>query len=157
MLAYSATTWCSRQYLLATDNPREQKRLDRHVRHFDNDSWQQECEHLVLRGNLAKFSQNEKMRLALVHTGQCRLLEASPRDKLWGIGLSAYDPESTNASTVKCATLATTSCKNIPNISSREATLRHSHKNMRYALPLDILANAASPKPALMINCGAPV
>ena len=105
--------------ILATDDPREQKLLDHHVRHFDHDFWQQECEHLVLRGNLAKFFQNEKMRLALVPTDQRHLPEASPHDKLWGIGLSACDPESTNASTVKCATLATTSSKTIANISSR--------------------------------------
>ena len=36
--------------------------------------------------------------------------------------------------------------KKIANILPREATLRHSHKKMRYALPLDILANTASPK-----------
>ena len=142
--------------ILATDDPREQKRLDRHVRHFDHEFWQQECEHLVFQGNLAKFSQNEKIFLTLVHTVQRRLPEASPHDKLYGIGLSACDPESANVSTAKCVTLATTSCKKIANLSSREATLRHSHKNMRYALPLDILANAASQKPALMINCGAP-
>ena len=118
--------------------------------------WQQECEHLVLRGKLAIFFQYEKMRLALVLTGQRRLPEASPYDKLWGIGLGACGPESTNALTVKCATLATTSCKKITNISFREVTLRHSHKNMRYALSLDRFANAASPKPALVIICGAP-
>ena len=131
--------------ILATDDPREKKRLDRHVRHFDHDFWQQECEHLVLRGDLAKFSLNQKIHLALVHTGQRRLPEASPHDKLWGIGLSACDPESTNVSTIKCATLT----------SSREATLQYSHKK-KYALPLDTLANAASPKPALIIICGAP-
>ena len=53
---------------LGSDDPREQKRLGRHVRHFDHDFWQQKCENSALRGNLAKFSQNEKMRLALVHT-----------------------------------------------------------------------------------------
>ena len=53
---------------LASDDPREQKYLGRHVRHFDHDFWQQECENSALRGNLAKFYQNEKMRLALVHT-----------------------------------------------------------------------------------------
>ena len=52
----------------ASDDPREQKRLGCHVRHFDRDFWQQECENSTLRGNLAKFSQNKKMRLALVHT-----------------------------------------------------------------------------------------
>ena len=142
--------------ILITDDPREQKRLDRHVRHFDHDFWQQECKNLVLRGNLAKLSQNEKMRLALVHTGQRRLPEASPYDKSWGIGVSACDSESTNASTIKCATLTMTCHKNIANVSSREATLQHSHKNMRYAVPLDTLASAASPEPALMIICGAP-
>ena len=77
--------------ILATDDPREQKHLGRQVRHFDHESWQQECENIVLRDNLAKFSQNEDMRLALIHTGKRRLTEASPHDKLWGIGLSACD------------------------------------------------------------------
>ena len=142
--------------ILASDDPREQKRVGRHVRHFDHDFCQQECENSALRGNLAKFSHNEIMRLAFVHTVPTPPRRSEPHDKLWGIGLSACDPESTNASTVKCATSATTSCKKIANISSREATLRHSHKEMRYALPLDILANAASPKLAPMINCGVP-
>ncbi|CAM9519011.1 unnamed protein product, partial [Ascophyllum nodosum] len=62
--------------------------------------WQQECEHLVIRGNLAKSSQNDEIRLALGHIDQRRLPEASPHGKLWGIVLSACDPESTNASTV---------------------------------------------------------
>ena len=86
--------------------------------------------------------------MALVHTGQRRLAEAIPHDKWWGIGLRAFDPESTNASTIKYATLTTISGKKIANISSREATLQHSHKKMRRALPLDTLANTASPKPA---------
>ena len=54
--------------IFASDDPREQKSLGRHLRHFDHDFWQQECDNLALRGNLAKFSQNEKMRLAFVHT-----------------------------------------------------------------------------------------
>ena len=142
--------------ILASDDPQEQKHLGRHVRHFDHDFWQQKCENSVLRGNLTKLSQNEKMRLALVHTVPTPPRRSEPHDKLWNIGLNAFDPESTNASTVKCATLATTSCKKIANMLFREATLRHSHINMRYALPLDILANAASPKLAPMINCGTP-
>ena len=142
--------------ILATDDSREQKRLDRPVRYFDHDFWQQECEDLVLRGNLETFSQKEKMHLALVHTGQRRLFEASPHGKLWGIGLWACDPKNTKTSTVKCATLAATSSKKIAKISSRKATLRHSHKKMRYPLRLGILANAASPKPDPMINRGAP-
>ena len=78
--------------ILASDDPREQKRLGRQVRHFDHDLWQTECENTVLHGNLAKFSQNEEMRLALTRTGDRRLAEASPHDNMWGIGLSACDP-----------------------------------------------------------------
>ena len=62
--------------ILATDDPREQKHLDRHVRHFDHEFWQQECEHLVFQGNLAKFSQNEKIFLALVHNARTAALSA---------------------------------------------------------------------------------
>ena len=78
--------------ILASDNPREQKRLGRQVRHFDYKLWQSECENIVLHGNLAKFSQNEEMHLALLGTGDRRLAEGSPHDTLWGIGLSARDP-----------------------------------------------------------------
>ena len=63
--------------ILAADDPREQKRIGRQIRYFDHESWQQKCENIVLQGNLAKFSQNDEMRLALMHTGQRRLTEAS--------------------------------------------------------------------------------
>ena len=78
--------------ILASDDPREQKRLGRQVRHLDYKLWQSECENIVLHGNLAKFSQNEEMQLALIGTGDRRLAEASLHDNLWGIGLSARDP-----------------------------------------------------------------
>ena len=78
--------------ILASNDPREQKRLGRQVRHFDLALWQDECEAIVLRGNLAKFSQNEEMRVALENTGTRRIAEASPHDKVWGIGLIASDP-----------------------------------------------------------------
>ena len=85
--------------ILATDDPREQKHLGRQVRHFDHESWQQECENKVLLENLVKFSQNEDMCLALIHTGQRRLTEASPHDKLWGIGLSSCDYRASSSGT----------------------------------------------------------
>ena len=68
--------------ILASDYPREQKRLGRHVRHFDHKLWQSECENIVLHGNHAYFSQNEEMHLALIQTGDRRLAEASPHDNL---------------------------------------------------------------------------
>ena len=82
--------------ILASDDPREQKRLGRQGRHFDHDLWQTECETIVLHDNLAKFSQSEEMRLALIRTDDRRLAEASPHDNLWGIGLSGCDPRASS-------------------------------------------------------------
>ena len=53
---------------------------------------QDECEAIVLRGNIAKFSQNEEMRVALENTGARRIAEASPHEEVWGIGFIASDP-----------------------------------------------------------------
>ena len=94
MMASKARLFCDDTALsaiLALDDPREQKRLGCQVRHFDPELWQSECANIVLRGNLAKFSQNKEMHLAFVQTGDRRLAEASPHDNLWSIGLSACD------------------------------------------------------------------
>ena len=82
--------------ILASNDPREEKRLGRRVRHFDHELWQSHCENIVLQGTLAKFSQNNEMRFALLQTGDRRLAEASPHDNLWGIGLSACDPRASS-------------------------------------------------------------
>ena len=82
--------------ILASDDPREQKRLGRQVRHFDPELWRSECENIVLHGNFAKFSQNEEMHLALIQTGDRHLAEASPHDNPWGIVLSACDPRASS-------------------------------------------------------------
>ena len=82
--------------ILASNDPREQKRLGRRVRHFDHELWQSHCENIVLQGTLAKFSQNNEMRFALLQTGDRRFAEESPHDNLWGIGLSACDPRASS-------------------------------------------------------------
>ena len=82
--------------ILTSDDPREQKRLSRQVRHFDPELWQSECENIIFHGNFAIFSQNEEMHLALIQSGDRRLDEASPHDNLWGIGLSACGPRASS-------------------------------------------------------------
>ena len=62
--------------ILATEDPREHKRVGRQVRHFDDDTWLHERENIAFRGNLAKFSQNKNLRLVLLHTGERRLADS---------------------------------------------------------------------------------
>lgn len=74
--------------ILETESPKEVKALGRSVKDFDSQLWQEHRFAVVLRGNLAKFSQNENLKDYMFSTGESILVEASPTDTIWGIGLS---------------------------------------------------------------------
>ena len=61
------------------------------MRGFDEQLWVERRYDLVVTGNLAKFSQHQDLRDFLLSTGTRVLVEASPRDGIWGIGLAADD------------------------------------------------------------------
>lgn len=80
------------QAILETQNPREQKRLGRKIKNFDQNLWDSKGKEIVYKGNYAKFSQDENMKKQLLSTAGTLLVEASPTDNIWGIGLSETDP-----------------------------------------------------------------
>ena len=59
---------------------------------FDDARWRRAREAIVHAGNRAKFTQNAELRELLVATQGTTLVEASPYDRIWGIGLAASDP-----------------------------------------------------------------
>ncbi|PPQ89253.1 hypothetical protein CVT25_001337 [Psilocybe cyanescens] len=65
------------------------KALGRKVHGFDEQRWVDAREGIVVEGNLLKFGQNEKLRDKLVATGSKRIVEASPWDRIWGVGFGA--------------------------------------------------------------------
>lgn len=71
----------------------EAKALGRQVTGFDEGIWNQERFSVVVAANQAKFSQNASLRDFLLNTGQQVLVEASPVDSIWGIGLAADHPD----------------------------------------------------------------
>jgi len=75
--------------IIAADSPGAAKALGRSVQRFDGAQWDAHRFDIVVRGNVAKFSQHDAMRSFLVGTGERVLVEASPRDRIWGIGLGA--------------------------------------------------------------------
>lgn len=79
--------------ILATDDPRAHKRLGRKVGNFSEDAWNQNREDIVYRGNMAKFGQDDGLRDLLMETGDRTLVEASPYDRIWGIGLKSTDAD----------------------------------------------------------------
>jgi ribA/ribD-fused uncharacterized protein len=83
----------SRAKILATDDPAYAKKLGRGVQGFDEARWEAARFELVTRGNVAKFGQDEKLRFHLLSTRDDLLVEASPTDSVWGIGLAAENPD----------------------------------------------------------------
>ncbi|HMV61545.1 MAG TPA: NADAR family protein, partial [Agitococcus sp.] len=73
--------------------PAEAKKLGRAVKNFNAEQWQQHSFDIVVQGNIAKFSQNVQLKDFLLTTGQRVLVEASPLDTIWGIGLGQDNPK----------------------------------------------------------------
>jgi ribA/ribD-fused uncharacterized protein len=78
--------------ILATTKPSDVKALGRLVPGFQKSIWDAVARIGVFRGNIAKFSQNSDILPALLNTKGTTLVEASPNDTIWGIGLEESDP-----------------------------------------------------------------
>ena len=81
----------ARAAILSARSPASAKQLWRSVRNFDERRWSDERFEIVVRGNAAKFGQSPSMREFLLRTGNKVLVEASPSDRIWGIGITAQD------------------------------------------------------------------
>ena len=77
--------------ILNEKNPREQKKFGRQIKGFDKSIWDKNCMAIVYEGNYAKFTQNPKLKEQLLATGNRVLVEASPLDNIWGIGMGEND------------------------------------------------------------------
>ncbi|MCD2464096.1 MULTISPECIES: NADAR family protein [unclassified Streptomyces] len=77
---------------LSARTPAEAKKAGRLVRGFDETVWARERFGIVVEGSVRKFSSDEALRGYLLGTGTRVLVEASPVDRVWGIGLAADDP-----------------------------------------------------------------
>ncbi|GAA5045285.1 NADAR family protein [Thermocatellispora tengchongensis] len=85
--------------ILAAGHPGEAKKLGRGVRGFDERVWAEHRYDIVVRGNVAKFGQHEELREFLLGTRGRVLVEASPVDRIWGIGLAADDERAASPAT----------------------------------------------------------
>jgi ribA/ribD-fused uncharacterized protein len=84
--------------VLASDDPGKAKGAGRRVSGFDEDIWAAHRYDLVVAANIAKFGRHSPLKNFLLGTGNRVLVEASPTDTVWGIGLSAAQPEARHPS-----------------------------------------------------------
>lgn len=80
-----------RAEIMSASHPKQYKDLGRKISGFKQDIWDKNCRDIVVKGNVAKFSQNEDLKAFLLNTNTRILVEASPYDKIWGIGMGADD------------------------------------------------------------------
>ena len=83
----------TRDAILAATTPGEAKALGRQVTDFDEETWARERMRIVVEANLGKFGQDGRLADFLLQTGSQVLVEASPVDAVWGIGLAEDDPD----------------------------------------------------------------
>jgi ribA/ribD-fused uncharacterized protein len=85
--------------ILQAESPQEQKALGRKIRNFDTNIWLLFREGVVYTASHAKFTQNPALEEILLATKGTTLVEASPYDKIWGIGLGENDPKASSRAT----------------------------------------------------------
>lgn len=86
----------SLRQIIAAKNPGEAKRLGRGIQGFDDSHWVEHRLQIVIEGNLAKFGQHPALKEYLINTQNRVLVEASPQDRIWGIGLAVDHPAAEN-------------------------------------------------------------
>ena len=74
--------------ILQVKHPNDAKQLGRKVRNYDEQLWQEKRFEIVVQANLAKFSQHPELSAVLLATHDRILVEASPVDRVWGIGMA---------------------------------------------------------------------
>ena len=84
----------SEQKAIDAGSPKEAKNIGRSVKGFNENTWLKHRFEIVVNANIAKFSQNKDLLNFLLDSKDSILVEASPADNIWGIGLAADDESS---------------------------------------------------------------
>jgi ribA/ribD-fused uncharacterized protein len=84
--------------IMTSASAREHKKLGRQVKNFDQAVWEKNMLDIVTRGNYAKFTQHPAFGRRLLSTKEKVLVEASPLDSVWGIGMAASHPDARHPS-----------------------------------------------------------
>lgn len=82
--------------ILNAKTPADAKKLGRTVKDYDDVAWKEHRFNIVVTANKAKFSQHKDLSTFLINTGDKVLVEASPRDRIWGIGIGQSNADAHN-------------------------------------------------------------
>lgn len=91
MKAASMNDYLSYTKIMNSTDPQYMKQVGRNIKKYDDEKWSKQRYDIVVFGNYLKFNQNHELREWLINTKDQMIVEASPIDKIWGIGLSVED------------------------------------------------------------------
>lgn len=84
------------EMIMEQAHPRKQKFLGRQVRGFDQEVWMAKCQDIMVPALVSKFTQDTYSLNCMLDSVGTTIVEASPYDKVWGIGMTKDDPRATN-------------------------------------------------------------
>ena len=79
--------------ILKMKDPKEIKKMGRKIKNFNEKLWDKNKFDIIYHGNLEKFTQDNELKEQLLATENKILAEASPYDKIYGIGMYPNDPD----------------------------------------------------------------
>lgn len=79
--------------IMEDPDPKAVKAIGREIKNFNQKTWDEHKRDIVYEGNKLKFGQNRELLDELRKTVGTTMVEASPFDRIWGIGLSANNPK----------------------------------------------------------------
>lgn len=82
--------------IITCKTPAEAKKIGREVLNFDQSIWEAERFSIVKKANHHKFNQNPLLKEFLINTKNRVLVEASPVDSIWGVGMDKHNPNVLN-------------------------------------------------------------
>jgi ribA/ribD-fused uncharacterized protein len=82
--------------LNSKQHPNEATQIGRRIKGFNEKIWIEHCSNILIRGNLAKFAQNELLKEFILSTKNLVIAEANPEEQILGIGLTADNPDAKN-------------------------------------------------------------
>lgn len=77
--------------ILTSKTPKDAKAIGRQIKNFNSTLWNEKKLSIVVEGNFHKFNQNDNIKAFLLKTKDKILVEASPYDKIWGVGMTQDD------------------------------------------------------------------
>lgn len=84
--------------ILESNSAAEAKKLGRQIKNFDDEIWNDNKFEIVKKGNFLKFDQNKELKEFLLKTNTRILVEASPVDSIWGVGMASDNVDIENPS-----------------------------------------------------------